>query len=154
MIFLLLASGAFVLIVWLLAAPLVVQLDTRIPCLTIEWMWIFRWIWRPKTEAPASPKKDTRKPRKKQEKKRPRKRPVEWIMRKMVKSIRVIGTFRVQKLEIALDTGDPVKTAKMYPFNYYPYPPGKKVYINFAGENYLFLRITNRPWRILFAWFR
>lgn len=76
------------------------------------------------------------------------------MVRKMVKAIRVIKTFRVQKLEIALDTGDPVKTAKIYPLNFYPYPPGKQINVNFTGENYVFLRITNRPWRILVAWFR
>jgi len=81
-------------------------------------------------------------------------RSLRWMMGRMVRGARVLGSFRMKRLEIALDTGDPVLTARLYALNFYPYPRGKHIHINFVGDNYFLLRMTNRPWRILTAWFR
>lgn len=132
----------------LLLAPVTAEFDTRTPGLKVEWMGLFRWRFKGLQKAKGS--KEEERPRRR----KPKKRTLQWVIKKIVKSGRVLKSFRVTKLEIAFDPAEPVLTAYLYALNFYPLPSGRRININFAGENYLLLRITNRPWRILAAWFR
>lgn len=71
-------------------------------------------------------------------------------MSMLKKIIRVIKTFRVTRWQLAVDTGDYVRNAQLYPLNYTKYT-FNHLYINFTGENYLTLTIRNRPWKIIYA---
>jgi len=62
-----------------------------------------------------------------------------------------MGTsFRIIRWRIAIDTGDDIRNAWLYPLNFYP-AFRHHLFINFSDENYLFLQIRNAPWRMLYA---
>jgi len=65
-------------------------------------------------------------------------------------AVRIIRSFRVHYWQWALDTGDNTLNAKLYPVNYLPGCYGH-LKVNFIGDNYLGFRISNRPWRVLWA---
>lgn len=69
------------------------------------------------------------------------------------KILRVLKSFTIVRLEISLDTFDPVVNAQLYPLNFFPYPDRKWIHINFLEENYLLLHTRNTAWRLLKAWF-
>jgi hypothetical protein len=75
------------------------------------------------------------------------------ISRVLKKAIRVIKTFRVTEWHLAIDTGDHTCNAQLYPLNFLPYT-FKHLHINFHDQNYLVLKIRNRPWKILYAFLR
>ncbi len=66
---------------------------------------------------------------------------------------RVLATFRVEQWQLAIDTGDYVLNAQLYPVNFLPRCYGH-LQINFTGENYGYIRIRNRPWQLLYAYLR
>ncbi|HLG40915.1 MAG TPA: hypothetical protein VI461_14645 [Chitinophagaceae bacterium] len=147
---------------WLLFSPLILEIDTRIPRAGLRWInignaWIwyenewwlsFRILFFRKTirfaEIKSKPKKiaGVKKKRKRKRKMQP--------MSLLKKIIRVLKTFRVTKWQLAVDTGDYVRNAQLYPLNYTKYT-FNHLYINFTGENYLTLGIRNRPWKIIYA---
>ncbi len=67
--------------------------------------------------------------------------------------IRVLRTFRVTEWRVAIDTGDYARNAQLYPMNFLPYA-FKHLDINFRDENFLVLRIRNRPWKMIYAFLR
>ena len=75
------------------------------------------------------------------------------ISRVLKKLIRVLKTFRVTEWQLAVDTGDHTVNAQWYPMNFLPYTY-KNLHINFIDENYLVLKMRNRPWKIVFALLR
>ena len=75
------------------------------------------------------------------------------ISRVLKKLIRVLKTFRVTEWQLAVDTGDHTVNAQWYPMNFLPYTY-KNLQINFIDENYLVLKMRNRPWKIVFAFLR
>jgi hypothetical protein len=75
------------------------------------------------------------------------------IKRRLKKIIRVIKTFRVIEWQIAIDTGDHTRNAQLYPLNFLSRALGH-LSINFRDENFLVLKISNRPWKILYAFLR
>ena len=75
------------------------------------------------------------------------------ISRVLKKLIRVLKTFRITEWQLAVDTGDHTRNAQFYPLNFLPYTY-KNLNINFCDENYLVLKIRNRPWKIVFAFLR
>jgi len=148
----------FLLLGWLLLTPLIIEADTRVPELRMEWKrlvtlrityeeergWLsidtYFFKRRQRLGAGAAGKKDAALHKKRS------------VKQLLFRSLRVLKTFRIIRAEIALDTSDPVQNAQLYPLNFYSYPAGRAVRINFLGENYLFLRIQNTPWRMLRAW--
>lgn len=157
------------LITLLLFAPVIVEADSRIPYLLVRWKgigraaityeeeWMLKWrllffgktiVLTPGTKAETKKKKLIEKPAKAKKKKK--KTEPGKMMRKM---IRIIKTFRVHYWQWALDTGDNTLNAKLYPVNFLPGWQGHLL-VNFTGENYVCFRISNRPWRLLFAWMK
>ena len=70
-----------------------------------------------------------------------------------VKILRVLKTFRVTAFTLALDTGDNVLNAQIFPLIFFP-PVRRHVFINFTGDNFLILKMRNRPWKMLCAFLK
>lgn len=66
------------------------------------------------------------------------------------KVLKIIRTFRISKLKIAISSSDNTINAKLYPLNFLPLT-GQYVYVNFIDENYLLLTLKNQPFRIVYA---
>lgn len=68
------------------------------------------------------------------------------------KLITIIRSFKVEKFSWHLDTGDFALNGELYGlFACYKYTFGHDVTINFAGDNYLALTVKNSAWRVLKA---
>jgi hypothetical protein len=67
--------------------------------------------------------------------------------------LRVLKTFKIMEWQIAIDTGDPIRNAWLYPL-YFSRRAWKHLYINFIDENYLVIKIRNTPWKLAFAFMR
>ncbi|MFI5130489.1 MAG: hypothetical protein ACHQFX_10880 [Chitinophagales bacterium] len=75
------------------------------------------------------------------------------IMRMLKKTTRVIKTFKLIEWQLAIDTGDYCTNAQLYSMNFVTRKFGH-LDINFRGENFLVLKVNNRPWKILYAFLR
>ncbi len=63
--------------------------------------------------------------------------------------LRVLRSFKIKRLYLDVDTGDPITNAKLFPlFAYINYKIGN-FNINFEGKNQMTLYIQNRPIRII-----
>lgn len=73
--------------------------------------------------------------------------------RMLLKAVNMAKAFRIIEWKLAIDTGDYVRNAQLYPLNFVP---GffNHLGVNFCDENYLVLKIVNRPWRILYTYMR
>jgi len=150
-------------LLWLLVSPVVLEIDTRTPAATVNWRtigdvqvwfedewWLsFRLFFFRKTIRFADMKS-------KEKKKRPgrikRKKKIDF--RRMLRKIgQVITSFQVMEWRLALDTGDNCRNAQLFPLNYLPRSTDHLL-INFMDENYLVLKIRNRPWKMLYAFLR
>ena len=69
-----------------------------------------------------------------------------WIAR----FFKIIRTFKISQLKIAVDSSDNATNAKLYPLNFLPLTR-QYVYVNFIDENYLLLTVKNQPFRIIYA---
>ena len=144
-------------------APLQFVIDTRIPLISLRWLsignaritfendkwWLkvsvlfFHKQWELQKLIFTKKKiKRLKKPKQK------RRRKFKWS-----KMFRALKTFRVKKYEIAIDTGDYVLNAWLYPLNFYP-AVRKHLQVNFFDENYLVLEIRNTPWRLVYAFIK
>ena len=141
------------------------EIDTRIPGAGLRWIsignvrvwyeneWLLsmRILFYRKTirisEIKRTPKKINDGKTKKKEK---RKMEIVRILKKM---IRMLKTFRVTEWNVAIDTDDYIRNAQLYPLNYLPGILGH-LHINFQDENYVVLKIRNRPWKIIYAFLR
>lgn len=147
------------LLIWLLISPLKISVDTRVPYSQVKWVSVgeagiwydenwkikFRILFFRKTiEFGQEKKKITSK--KKSAKPKKRKITVQ-------KTIRLLKTFKVKRWNLAVCNEDYTKTALLYPLNFLR-PFQNHLHINFNEENYLFIEITNRPWKILLAMMR
>jgi hypothetical protein len=157
----------FLLLCWLLLSSLNIEIDSRVPRAGIKWGTIGSakiWYdekWRMHIRAPfyektsplAELKGKSRKiipeeaAKKKEEKKRRNLRRVLKMIIPMVK------TFRVTEWKLALDTGDYSLNASLYPINFLPYTINH-ILVNFQTENYLVLKVRNRPWKILIVFLK
>jgi hypothetical protein len=151
---------------WLFLTPLELRVDTRTPQASLRWFSIGKAIviyenekWWLKMRVLFFYKQwdlekliFPEKKKKKQNRQTPQKRKIKkgkWIR----KTFNLVKTFRVTKWQIALDTGDIIKTAWLYPLNFFSYTH-RHLYINFNDENYLVLNIRNTPWKIVYAFLR
>jgi hypothetical protein len=149
----------------LLISPIELEVDTRIPFVTLRWhcigqaviwydnkWWLnMRIVFYKKTicfsELKSKPKKINDAARKKKPKTSMK---IRRILRKVV---RVVKTFRVTEWQLAFDSGDHTRNAQLYPFNFLP-TTFKHLHINFRNENFLVLKIRTRPWKIVYAYLR
>lgn len=150
------------LLCWLLISPVELEIDSRIPSAKLRWFsigkaviwyenewWLnFRVLFYRKTIRFSEIKKKPKKIKPATVKKKPKSRMS--ISRMSKKIIRVIKTFRVKEWQLAVDCGDHTRNAQLYPLNFLP-GTFKHLHINFSDENYLVLKIRNRPWKILYA---
>ena len=154
----------FLLLSWFFVAPLELQIDTRTPEASLRWIsigravivyedekwllklriWFFSKQWEVEKLLLGEKKK---KQIKKTAPKRKRKK------RSIKKFLNAAKTFRVTKWQIALDTGDSVQNAWLFPLNFFPYTLDH-LYINFEDENYLLLKVRNVPWKLAYAFMR
>jgi hypothetical protein len=150
-------------IVWLLTAPVYIEIDTRVPEASVRWMPIGRctiWYqeeWLLYVQAPfyrhtfrlaAITSKKKKSAEKKAE---PAKR--KNIPRKLQKGWQVLRSCTVQQWRLSIDTGDYAKNALLYPFTFYPALYGHLL-ISFTNENYFHIRIRNQLWKMLVAYLR
>jgi hypothetical protein len=153
----------FVLLL-LLLSPLSLEIDTRIPVASFHWQNIGSaaiWYdeeWRLSMQLffyskTMSIHQLKNKPGKKKNAQKKKKKKNENSFQTLLKMLRVLQTFRVTEWKLALDTGDFTRNAQLYPLNFIPYAH-EHLHINFTGETYLLLKIRNRPWNILIAYFR
>ncbi|HLO81054.1 MAG TPA: hypothetical protein VK166_08850 [Chitinophagaceae bacterium] len=151
------------LITWLMTAPLEMKLDTRIPAAELTWKTIARarvwyehaWLIRFRifffsktvrlTELKRSPGKAKKVTARKSKPSRLKNMPGRFL--------NVVRSFTVTECTLAMDTGDYTTNARLYFLNYAPLTRGH-LFMNFNDENYLVLKIRNRPWKIIFAFFR
>ena len=154
----------FVLLMFLLS-PLSMEIDTRIPVASLYWqnigsaaIWYddkwrlsMRLFFYSKTMSIHELKNKPGKKKTTLQKKKLRKKGSRF--QKVKKLLRVLQTFRVTEWKLALDTGDFTRNAQLYPLNFIPYA-AEHLHINFTGETYLLVKIRNRPWNILIAYFR
>jgi hypothetical protein len=144
-------------IAWLLIAPLVVELDTDKASCRLSWGSIgscsiyFENEWWLEYRVLFYQQKIrlvnlTNKPSKKTAKKnkKPASRPP------LHKMIHVLQSFTISKWRLAADTGDASLNARLYALNFLP-ACRSHVHINFAGYNYAYIKITNRPWKMIWA---
>jgi hypothetical protein len=150
------------LLLWFLISPLVLEIDSRKPAAMLKWVsigkaiiwyeeewWVsFRvFFFRKKIRLSSikrTQKKTTDQPAKKT------KRKTKGLFRKIV---RVLRTCKVEEWQLAIDTGDYALNAQIYPLNFWPVLH-HHFGINFNDENYLYVKISNRPVRILYAYLR
>lgn len=150
------------LLLWFLLAPLQLEIDSRQPVARLRWIsigraaiwydeewWLsFRILFIRKTMRIASmkarPKKITAKRLRKPKKRR---------VMSLKKMVRLLRSFRVQEWRLALDTGDYPLNARLYPLNFLG-GLRNHLLVNFNDENYLYVRIRNSPWRMLWAFLR
>lgn len=153
------------LLCWLLVSPLEIEIDTRSPKAELRWLgiggvkvwyeeewWLsLRILFYRKTirfsEIKPKPKKIKEAATKKKQKRKLK------IARMLEKIICVTRTFRVTEWQLAVDTGDHAGNAQLYPLNFLPYTFGH-LHVNFRNENFLLLKVRNRPWRILYVFLR
>lgn len=147
------------LALWLLLAPMQLEIDTRLPGAGLRWFsigrariwydkewWLsFRVFFYRKTLRLASVRPGPKKIGTGRVKKRSG-----FSLKKM---IRVLRSFRVQEWKLAIDTGDYPLNAQLYPLNFAD-RFRNHLLVNFNEENFLYVRIRNSPWRVLWAYLR
>lgn len=156
-------------IVWLLYAPLRLEIDTAAGIFRVEWRGIALVQWLPdegldridlrvfffrlkiplgrSSHAAEKHPDGTEKPRKKSgSKSKTSPRTMLRLMRNMLRS------FEVKRLQVWWDSDDFVWNAQAYPLAQALNAWGKpKVYINFTGQRELALQLENRMGRMIWA---
>ena len=155
------------LILFLLLAPLRLELDTRAPYIRFQWWGIGKGVlyydtgWKAdvqvlffhKTflleEIKTKSKKKKTLPEKAEKKNRHKKSTPFTVW--MRKARNLLCSFTVERWQLALDTGDAAWNARLYPLSWMPRLKGH-VNINFIDENYLYLRVRNQGWKLVWAY--
>lgn len=153
------------IISWFLLSPVLIEIDTRIPAASIRWIsigegmiwfeeeWFFRFriLFFSKTISLAAINDKPAKIAEPAKKKKARKK---MKLSRVIRIIsNVIKTFKVTEWQWGIDTGDYTHNARLYPLNFIP-RCASHLQVNFNNENYLLLKIRNRPLKILFAFLR
>lgn len=164
LVFLLLFLLSLAVLLW---APLVLEFDTRRSVYRLDWWYLLRaWVEPAENDIfihgqvlffrrrwsliellarRREHKDETKKPKRKKKSGR-----FGW---KNVK--RLMKTFSVDRFDIAVDTGDVVLNAMLFPIaevlHYVLNVRHKGFHINFIGDNHLDLKISNRAGRLAWA---
>jgi hypothetical protein len=148
---------------WLLLSQIRIVIDTRVPEAGIQWVsigtariwydqewWLgIRVLFFRKTIRLAALQSKPKQVKEHSGKKKPG---VGTKPRRMWKKlIRTLKTFRINEWQLALDTGDYTQNARLYPLNFLPFTM-EHLSVNFKDENYLVVKISNRPWRMIVAY--
>lgn len=150
------------LLLWFLISPFIIEIDSRKPLAMLKWVsigkaaiwydeewWLgFRVLFFQKKIRLSSIKDKQKKVAAPLVKKTKRKRKLSFR-----KILNVVRTFRIEEWKLAIDTGDYARNAQIYPLNFLPKLSGH-MQINFNDENYLYVRIRNRPLKMLYAFLR
>lgn len=150
---------------WLLFSQIRIVIDTRVPEAGIRWVsigtariWYDEEWWLGihvlffrKTIRLTELKSKTKQLKDHTGKKKPASRVKPRRMRK--KLIRLLNTFRVNEWQLAVDTGDYTQNARLYPLNFLPFT-ADHLSVNFRDENYLVVKVSNRPWRMIVSYLR
>jgi len=149
----------------LLLSIIIIEVDTRVPEAAVRWgvignakIWYAGEWWLRlqlpfyrKTFRMADMKSNRLKRKTIIEKEKPKKgRKLKLVVKKI---FRVMKSFRVSEWKLALDSGDYVTNAQIYPLNFFP-KVFRHLFVNFNGENFLVLKMSNRSWKILYNFFR
>ena len=67
--------------------------------------------------------------------------------------LRILSTFRVKEWRLALDANESLSYIMAYPLNFVPVL-SNHLRINFEGITYFRIRISNRAWRMIYAWIK
>jgi len=155
----------FLILVWLLLTPFELQVDTRIPQVSLRWISIGRatafydnerWTIRLRVlfvnkqwdlEELIFANKKKRRARKRTAKQR------KQGMGKFRKFLNVIKSFQMTECKVAIDTEDSLRNAWLFPLNFLP-TTQEYCWVNFIDENYLVLRIRNAPWKVAYAFLK
>lgn len=155
----------FLILCWLFLAPLELQIDTRTPQASLRWISIGKAIlvyesdkWWLRLNVLFFHKQwDLEKlileKRKKTKRQRPRKKKKVHKTGRLKKFFNLAKSFRIIKWQLAMDTGDVIKNAWLYPLNFSRYTR-QHLYINFVDENYLVMIIRNAPWKMAYAFLK
>lgn len=158
----------FLLLFFFLFSSFYLEGDTRVPVLKFRWppfgdgAIFFDGEWKLRFKILVISKiinlEDGSLGRKSKTQKRPKekvsKRGPEITFRRLILLVvRILRTTKVHNCRLALDTGDFVRNAQLYPLITLPGAKGH-LHINFHGENYFYFSLSNRPWNILYAWFK
>jgi hypothetical protein len=165
MVWIIILIFLLLILCWFLLAPLELKIDTRTPQASLRWIsigkakvvyeqekWLLKirvWFFSKQWELE---KLIFGKKKKNRIKKATRKRKSNKNKR-LRRFLSVVKTFRVTKWQIAMDTGDSIQNAWLYPLNFFPYTR-HHLYINFEEENYLLLKVRNVPWKLVYAFMK
>lgn len=161
LVIIILLTGLF--LVWLLTAPVYIEIDTRVPEASVRWVAIGRcriWYqqeWLLHVQVPfyrhtfrlAAQTTQKKKPAKKKTKPAQRKN----FRRKLQKGWQVLRSCKVQQWQLSVDTGDFARNAQLYALVFYPALYGH-LKISFTNESYFFIRIRSQVWKMLVAYLR
>ena len=162
MVLLIIVLTISLLLFWLLTLSVVLEIDSKLLramlscgslgkltiCYQEEWWVTVQIFFYNKSIRLAAIKRKPKKVKSKQlgiEKKKK--------MGMLKRIFRVMGTFQVEDWQLAFDTGDYCLNGKLYPLNFMPYCY-EHININFADDNFLYLRLKNQLWRMLYALLR
>lgn len=162
MAFLIIALLLLLITGWILFSWIEMDIDTRVPQAAFKWSGIGNailihekndWLLKVKVffyrkEWPLSKLLFDR-PKKKSSPKKVRRKGGSSKL-SIQRFLNILSTFRVKEWQLAIDANDNHSYIILYPFNFLPHL-SKHLNINFQDETYLFLRIRNQPWRILYA---
>lgn len=153
--------------VWLLWAPIRLEIDTRAGFYRTQWSGIASVDWLPEQglnlieirvffwkrkialfqTGVQKEKTDASKPLKKRNAK-----PAKKTRRPGLRSVKkILQTFEVRRCHIALDTGDYLWNAWLFPVFWLLKSREISVWINFQGQNEVSLLVQNRLGRVLWA---
>lgn len=156
MVFLYVFIAIILLLSWPLLSTVTLRLDTRLPQLTIDWKTVctlqatyeqdtimlkIRTPFFHRSWAPANTRDHKRR--------RPQPTGKHHTRPAVIRIIRVLKKCRLDALDLAADTGNPLLNAWLYPLNYIPLPARRTIRINFENDCYLRLQISAKPWRLL-----
>lgn len=150
---------------WLLFTPVELQVDTRVPIVSLQWVsigkataiyendkWMlkFRVLFFNKQWELERLIFEKGKKRKTATRIAKQRKPG---MKKLRKFLAAVKSFQVIKCQVAIDTDDGLKNAWLYPLNFLP-QTRKYCRINFDDENYLVLRIRNTLWKVAYVFLK
>jgi hypothetical protein len=147
---------------WLLVVPVVLEADTSVPFASMHWgkfagavIWYdeawrfsFRMLFFKKTMRFSEMKRRPGKAAKSTN------RRATLAKRSYLKKmVNIIKECEVKEWRLAIDTGDFVLNGQLYSLNFLPLFY-HHLAINFTGENYAYLKLQHRAWKIFYALLR
>lgn len=149
------------LLTWLLIAPVELEIDSRNASAEFRWLtvgfcriyWQQHWQLQFKILFYQKHISLSAKQERSIKKKAVKKKTTKKHSFRLEQIFRVLKSFTVKEFYLSVDSSNYILTAYLYPLNFFPLLQGH-ININFLNEDYLHLTITNRPVKILAAFFR